>query len=195
MSRFFLFLSCVAFVIDGCSDSKPPTSLIPLAVGNQWTYFEISENGTSVDTSASFPVTMSFDAIEGYQYYVTDMNLAFAYVPEGLSLAIVDRFEKSFDLEVLLKSPAPASPYEYTSTRDPSSYFYIVTGKDEIKTPNSTFEATTYRILRGDNHGFLFSISFSEGVGYVRLVNAFGTTWLLDSYDLVDPEPHFPFSS
>ena len=192
-----VFVVVFASTLSACSDSESPTSMMPLAIGNTWTYLEISGGQDSpVDSTLVTQWITGVENIEGYDYYLTNTLLSFDWASEGLSLAQVDRSNHSFfGFEMLLRFPIPSVPYEYTSTREPGSYFYIVPSEEKIETPAGHFHATTYRILRGDNHGFLFSISFAEGVGYVRLVNGLGTTWLLKSYDLVSLGGVIPYSA
>ena len=174
----------------GCSDSGLSTSNMPLAVGNEWTYVEtdgISSNDVTVTINRTADVG-------GHEYFLTNTNLSFAWTSEGLSLAALEVFEATvFGLEVLLRQPAPADPYEYTSSIAPDSFWYVAPSQEEIDVPAGHFSATTYRIFNGDSHSFLFSISFAEGVGIVRLVNTSGTSWLLKSYKLVDSRRGLPF--
>jgi hypothetical protein len=130
-------------------------------------------------------------SIDGYEYFLTSWPLAFAWTTMGLSMAILDDAE--LGLEASLRYPPPETPYDYDSPRASDSHLYITVDQGTIDTPAGDFTATTYRLFRGEDHGFLFSISFATGVGFVRLANGFGTTWFLSAVDLVTNDPVFPF--
>jgi hypothetical protein len=192
-NRLVPFVSCwlpiaLAALIAGCSDSQSdsPTRFMPLAAGNEWTYLMFD----AFDSTTGTILMTGVANIEGYDYFVTTSLLAFDWTAEGLSLAIVDRYEHTFmGVEALLKFPPPAEPYAYTSTREEPSSWYIVPGEDEIDTPAGHFHAITYRVFFADDHRFLLSISFAEGVGVVRLVTGLENTWLLKSYEFGDVGP------
>lgn len=174
----------------GCSDSDSPTGTMPLAIGNTWTYALI-ERGTPRD-DLTLTITSTENA-GGHRYFFTNTDLAFAWTSDGLSLATLDPFDATPELEVLLREPPPVDPYDYTSSWAPTNDWYVVPSQEEIVVPAGHFNATTYRLLTGDTHLFRFSMSFADGVGMVRLVNSLGDAWLLKSYELAGSRPGPPF--
>jgi hypothetical protein len=166
MSRLSIFSTCLLLVAGGCKDSgtsitTPPEptefrqALIPLAVGNQWTYVDSLFTGSTVSVDSYTVIVSSFRFEGGKVWWQLQERRSSSTIN---LVEITARHDSIFSLQYNFQFPVSSLDYIPPSPTD-TLHFYSLVGGDVIVTKTVWLNGT-YSVPAGvfDSCAVFFSL-------------------------------------
>ena len=191
-----MLVTCAVLFLSGCSDKSTngngtPAPLMPLAVGNSWTFMEYDIDFETRDTTevGQDVMTISGSWMRGDDELfrlagLGDVDSALVQVADdGLVIELYYSDGGSFQQDLFFKYPATDGGTYTFDMMGFVSATVIVTVED-VETPAGTFESYCYTISVYDD---TIEFCFAPGVGPVRQADITNDEFsLLLSYEIAE---------
>lgn len=186
----------------GCGDDDPtvpsgPTDgLMPLQIGNSWSYWSFNVNPVTGDTSGVENISVAISGTErigGTDYFQFDDGVTVAQNrSDGLFFSAYDSQGEQFFDDLFFKFPAESGEtYGYNVVETPGALLRIKVTITNVTVPAGGFESYAYELIDRSSGGQVATFDsvvfyLTPGVGLVRTQNAdqAGDNLLLLSFDV-----------